>query len=270
MKEKIQIAIACGPNSGDFLELLVYTADKLSSGKYDIEYLIGCNHSDTPVDKIESIDSKNKIHIFKAEGKDMYSGNGASIAGAHADCLDMLLPKMTSKYGIICDVDVAFLAQDWDEKLVSSLSSSHIIIGSEYRASVIGGEHHKYQGFPAAFLIAFLVEPIQKLNISFSPKYQSVRVTEDNVHIYGGQIGRLCHLDTGCELPEKIIPAGYRGLTLRTVTYSMKGSSFTSNKNLGDEFLHHGEPIATHKGRSQSRAMISEWKDAVINWINAR
>ena len=267
MKDKIQFSVTCGPNSYDFLSLLIYSADKLSSGKYDIEYLIYCNHIETPVDKIKSIKSKYSIKIFQATEENTHHEKDFSVASAHGEGLDFLLSKMTSKYGVISDVDVAFLARDWDEKLISTLDDKNIIVGSEYRAS-LNGSCYKYQNFPAAFLIAFLVEPIQKLNISFVPKNEKIFVSSENIHIYGGPIGRVVNLDTGCELPEKIIPAGYTGLPLKTLCFGHPTAKFARSSDMGDEFVLNDEPIATHKGRSISRKIIDKWKDKVIAWVD--
>ena len=74
-------------------------------------------------------------------------------------------------------------------------------------------------------------------------------------------------LDTGHEIPEKVIPAGYRGVPLETVCHGLPNAVFTREQDLGDEFLLDGEPIATHKGRAWSRGINSTWKTKVIEWL---
>jgi len=273
MRDKIQFAITCGPRSEPFLELLLHSIEVTESGDFDLEYLIAVNNNAVDIDKLKSIESKHPKVFFIDPPEKMYNGLNEDLSRSHGRSLTELVSSMTAKYGVLCDVDVAFLAKDWDVKITNLLDSNNIIAGSTYRKSITNGEMHKYSNFPCVFMSIFLVEPIQKLQIDFTPTLEMKVVNKSNVHIYGrpkyDTYGwpRGVHLDTGHELPEKIIPAGYGGVPLETVCHGFPNSVFTKNQDLGDEFLLDGEPIATHKGRSWSRGFNPVWKKEVLKWL---
>ena len=275
MKDKIQFAITCGPRSEPFLELLIHSIEATESGEHDIEYLIAVNNNAVDIGHLKSIESKHPKVFFIDPPEKMYNGLNDDLSRSHGRSLTELVSSMTAKYGVICDVDVAFLAKDWDIKITNLLDSNNIIAGSTYRKSVRNGSIYKYSNFPCVFMSIFLVEPIQKLQIDFTPTLETKVVTESNLHIYGEPkfdisgppMARHVHLDTGHELPEKIIPAGYTGTPLETVCHGFPNSVFTKSQDLGDEFLLNGEPIATHKGRSWSRGFDPTWKKEALKWL---
>ena len=267
MKDKIQFAITCGPRSEPFLELLIHSIEATESGEHDIEYLIAVNNNAVDIDHLKSIESKHPKVFFIDPPEKMYNGLNDDLSRSHGRSLTELVSSMTAKYGVICDVDVAFLAKDWDIKITNLLDSNNIIAGSTYRKSVRNGSIYKYSNFPCVFMSIFLVEPIQKLEIDFTPTLETKVVTKSNLHIYGEPEGREVMLDTGHEIPEKVIPAGYSGVPLETVCHGLPNAVFTREQDLGDEFLLDGEPIATHKGRAWSRGINSTWKTKVIEWL---
>ncbi len=268
MKDKIQFAITCGPRSEPFLDLLIHSIEATESGQYDIEYLISVNNSAVDIDQLRSVESKHPKVFFINPPEKMYNGVQDDLGRAHGHALNDLVSNMTAKYGVICDVDVAFLTKDWDIKIINLLDSNNIIAGSTYRRSVKNGSIYKYSDFPCVFMSVFLVEPMQELGVSYVPSLNKVKVDSSNVHVYGKPEGREVMLDTGHEIPEKLIPAGYSGVPLQTVCHGFPNAVFTKEQDLGDEFLLNGEPMATHKGRTWSRGINSTWKTKVLEWLN--
>jgi hypothetical protein len=267
MRDKIQFAITCGPRSEPFLKLLLHSIEATESGDFDLEYLIAINNNAVDIEKIKRIESKHLKVLYISPPEQMYNGLNEDLSRSHGRSLDELVSGMTSKYGVICDVDVAFLSKNWDRKIVNLLSPNKIISGSTYRRSVRNGSIYKYSNFPCVFMSVFLVEQIQSLNISYVPTLEKLTVDDSNVHIYGEPSGREIMLDTGYQIPEKIISAGYSGIPLETVCHGFPNSVFTKHEDLGDEFLLNGEPIATHKGRAWSRGISSSWERKVLEWL---
>ena len=68
---------------------------------------------------------------------------------------------MSTRYGILVDSDVAFLAQNWDQKLLSHLDDKTIMIGSEYHPT-----DGKIVDFPNVISCAIDVERFKSLEIS--------------------------------------------------------------------------------------------------------
>jgi hypothetical protein len=266
MREKIQVGIACGKASESYVDFLLRTMKKTESGEHDFEIILGL--SDTSVD-VDKIISKDLYEYLVIEAFD----NDSSGSLGHGKCLDEIFKNMTSRIGMIVDVDVAFLAKGWDVKLLSCLDEECVIIGPEYRGD-------KYKGFPNVIFCMFLVSPFKDCEVSFVPAGK-IKVLEGDESFYGREVGDIIHLDVGWETSYKLRKAGYSGALLpfgASVDVNGKVVSkvppkFIEEGMRGDEYQLNGEPICTHVGRSSSRdfatnPIIKRWKEAVEKWVN--
>ena len=201
--EKIQIGIPCGRNSEKYARFLCDSIERTISKNREYEIIIGINQSG--VNKSELSQIKNSRIVTEIHNRDSSVGHGR--------CLDLILRNMNTRYGILVDSDVAFLAQNWDQKLLSYLDDKTIMIGSEYHPT-----DGKIVDFPNVISCAIDVERFKSLEISFIPSLNVLKASEKNASWFGVSVGQEIFLDTGCHLPEKIGPAGLKWKTMKIIT----------------------------------------------------
>lgn len=276
MKDKINILIPCaGHFSLVFLDLLTHSIDKLSSGEYDITYLIGINSEIPPKNYVEDFknllaDKINPSKIYTCENNDLFKNLPQEVSSTrHGKNLQGLLEYSNAKYSVICDVDTAVITKNWDKLLINELKDDKIIIGSHYRRSVATGKYAKYSNFPNQFFCLFKTKEFKSCVKTLIPTLKKVHVTNQNVNIYGPPVDRQILLDTFHNAPEFVIPAGYGSVCLESVCSQFESSIVTKKYDLaGDEFILNNKSIALHHGRSITSSMSKKWRKAVHNLID--
>lgn len=260
----LQIAIPCGPNSEYFANFLISTIESTISKKFNYRFLIGINKPGVNKKEI----TKN-YDVGKFDFIEDISPVTSSLG--HAHCLNLMLKNMNCKFGVFLDSDVAMLEKNWDELLIDRLNQKTIMVGSEY--------HHsdgKMISRPNVITCAFDVEIFKKLQLDFTPSLKTIVSTKESATYYGTSIGQVIMLDTGCEIMETIVKAGYQTETLRIVSPRYQ-DTLTDLKILdptqrGEEYHLNGRPISTHIGRSLSRSfnddpIVKNWKTSVEKWL---
>ena len=263
----LQIGIPCGPNSELFANFLIKSIYKTMSNDISYEIILGLNKPNVKIDLILN-DLKNSNIRFVKKYSSYTSSHG------HADCLNLILDNMTSKWGIFLDADVAVLTKNWEIQLIDQLVNKVAMVGSEY---------HKTDGKivdrPNVITCAFDIEIFKKLKIDFMPSMKTIEIDDFNQKIFGGRIGTKICLDTGCDMIEKLINEGYDTKTLKIISPRYSDThdqlKLLSINDRGEEYHLNGVPISTHIGRSLTRSfnddkVIMNWKHSVDEWLNGK
>jgi len=167
-------------NSSEFIELTLYALEKLTKNSYQV-FIIDNNSQIKDYKKLEKIVAKyDNVFIERNETPP----KGASMA--HGTSLNYLAKKVNTPYLSVLDADATWLRKNWDEIIINQMDDKVKVIGTQ-----APGE--KPQDFPLMFTILFETKIFKELNIDFRPKDPS-------------QLQ-----DTGFELREKYLNAGYQG-----------------------------------------------------------
>lgn len=172
-------------NDSDFIINTLYCLSKITKNPYTV--LIRDNNS-------RPAEYRNiRQAVKKYDNVVFYRANNFSLTGsvAHGTALNELVSKITTPYGVILDADCTFLRKSWDEILISKLDDRVKIVGTPAPKG-----SKKPQDFPLVFAMLFETETMKKLQIDFRSK--------DLEKIQ----------DTGWELREKYLRAGYQGKIL--------------------------------------------------------
>lgn len=108
---------------------------------------------------------------------------------AHGTALNDLVKRVKTPYLVILDADCCLLKKNWDEMLISKINEQVKAIGTMAPAS-------KHQDFPLMFAILLHSQTFFNLQIDFRPK----------------DLGQK--QDTGFEMREKYLKAGFSGLNI--------------------------------------------------------
>ena len=152
---KIDVMIACGRNSERYVDFLIKSIEKTSSGKFDFNFLLGVNDEDVDPAKLESIDTKFKKKIYDCK-------NSYTNSRGHGSTLDVLTGHLESEIGMVVDCDIAFLSKGWDAKFANLLSEKIVVVGCEY-------DGHKYMNFPNVVASMFKTQVIKDCKVSWMP-----------------------------------------------------------------------------------------------------
>lgn len=263
----LQIGIPCGPNSELFANFLLASLRRTITNSKKVEVIIGINKPNTQKDLI--IANIKNLNVRFVERHTSHK----SSAG-HADCLNLIIENMTSRWGIFLDADVAVLKKEWEIDLLNQLNNHVVMIGSEY---------HKHDGKmirrPNVITCAFDVDVFKKLNIDFMPSMKSILINENNQHIFGADTGSSIFMDTGCDMIESLITRGYetKVLDIASPRYSEthKDLKVLDLNQRGEEYHLNGVAISTHLGRSLTRnfnndPIVSNWTKKVEEWLNGQ
>lgn len=263
--EKIQIGIACGNNSELYVNFLMDTIKKTVDNVENIEFLLGVNKPSVNKELLQ----KNS-DVFDIKIIDAISPHQGSLG--HGFCLDELLKHMDSRYGMFIDCDVAFLENNWDEKLKDCLKNNIVVVGAD-----TDPVHFHYKKFPFTIMVMFLTDVIKEQNISFVPKLQDLHIDENNCHLFNETPGATIYLDTAWELPYKLKSSGYDGLPLPMISPRLDKEKivFMTEEMRGEEHHLNGVPVFTHVGRSSARnfvhdPIIQRWRQRVEEWFSER
>ncbi len=218
---KISILIV-NYNSSDFIELSLYALKKLS--KYPYKVLIGDNNS-------EKKDYENLISVSKKYNNVYIERYETDLIGsiAHGTALNTLTNKVDTPYFSVLDADATWLAYGWDELLINELNESVKAVGTQAPVK-------KNQHFPLMYAILFETKTFKSLNIDFRPQKD------------------IKGKDTGWELSEKYLKAGFKGKNLEYLnTRTYKKGPFQSII-AGEYYLNqdYNRIIASHFGRGSS------------------
>tara|TARA_R100001460_G_scaffold28089_1_gene56382 strand:- start:636 stop:1490 length:855 start_codon:yes stop_codon:yes gene_type:complete len=276
MKEKIQIGIPCGLNSEEYTRHLIDSIDKTASGVYDIEYLIGINHIKAQISFLETLLNKNKprfpYRIIASPNVFAKTSGTGWVSEGHGACLDMIMENMNSKYGMMVDADCAFLLKNWDQVLVSKITETNIIVGTEY-----GHDDYKYMKNANVITCFFDIEKVKSMKMSWKPELKHITIDESNTHVYHREIGETIFLDTGSELPKKLIENGFTSTYMILVSPRVKKYkdrlNFMTPDMRGEEYILDNKSIVSHVGRSSTRSfrhdpIIIKWKNRVSQWLS--
>jgi hypothetical protein len=166
-------------NSADFIKLSLYILSKITKYPYKI-YILDNGSGNTDYEKLKKICSEHKNIILERTKTDLKG----SIA--HGTALNYLVTKVDTPYFSILDADATWLKNNWDEILINRLNDEIKVIGTQPYGD-------KPKDFPLMFAILFETATFNSLNIDFRPKDVSQ------------------YQDTGHELREKYLSAGYKG-----------------------------------------------------------
>lgn len=210
-------------NSSEFIELALYSLEKLTKNKYKV---FMCDNGS------DSKDQKNLQRIVsKYPNVDLFFRQQSQFGSmGHGEALNILIEKVDTRYTVILDADATFLIKNWDEILLSELNTDTKIIGTQ---PVPGSK--KPSDFPLMFALLFETKVFKKLNIDMRPKEIAI-----------GQ-------DTGWEMREKFLKANFKSKLLYfRNTRTFKDGPFRDV--LCAEFYHQnfGQIFASHFGRGST------------------
>ncbi|MCF7866688.1 glycosyltransferase family 2 protein [Candidatus Woesearchaeota archaeon] len=200
--------------------MIDYSLKRLTKNKYNL-LINDAESNNADFTKIKKLAKRKNIILFN-----QIKNLKGSIA--HGTALNELAKKISSPYFCILDADAVWLKKNWDEILINELNNKVKVIGTQ-------PSKPKPQDFPLMYAILFETKTFKKLNIDFRPK------------------DIKAHLDTGHDLRDKYIKAGYKGevLEFRNTRHYKKGPF----KNLiCAEYYLPGEKriFASHFGRGSS------------------
>lgn len=229
MEEKITLCIVHF-NDTDFVLNTLYCLEKLTKNNYKV-FILDNSSEDKNYERLkERVKEYPNVFIWRRE-----TDLRGSIA--HGTALNDLVSKIDTPYGVILDADCTFLIKNWDEILINQLDDRIKIIGTQ-------ASGNKPKDFPLMLAVLFETETFKKLNIDFRPK----DLTKFQ--------------DTGWELREKYVRAGYEGKIIKMKsTRSYKEGPFR-NIICGEYYLDgYNHIFASHFGRGSSFGMAKYKKD---------
>ena len=210
-------------NSADFINLSLYALKKLTRNSYKV-FILDNDSKIKDYEKLKSYTSKYKnIYLERMDTK-------LTGSMAHGTALNELIKKVSTPYFSILDADATWLKKDWDEILINKITDRTKVIGTQ-------APLQKSQDFPLMFAILFETETFKKLAIDFRPK----DLTKNQ--------------DTGWEMREKYLSAGYQAINLtfkNTRTY--KNGPFKNLSTIGEFYLENNYKniFASHFGRGSN------------------
>ena len=161
--DKIQIGIACGSNSELYVNFLMETIKETANNTENIEFLLGINKSTVNKELLQKNSDAFNIKII-----DAISPHQGSLG--HGFCLDELLKHMDSKYGMFVDCDVAFLENNWDEKLKDCLKDNIAVVGAD-----TDPKHNHYKKFPFLKIFYVMIDQVIFHLFEFLSKERAAR-----------------------------------------------------------------------------------------------
>jgi hypothetical protein len=270
--DKIDIVTTCGVNSVDYAGFLAWSISETASNSERFRLLLGVNDASVDVDALCRAVDFMDFTIIDAVNDIEYS----SIS--HGMSLDVTFAHVSTEKFIICDVDVAFLAQDWDLLLEQQIDDhDNVAVGASYRWGYLEKNgHEKHHGFPNIYASMAVTKLVRDCGVSFMPDAQNktMVVTDENAQFCGLIPGQLLFCDTGWEFSYKLREAGHRGQELTVHTADSPDVKVLLAGQRGDEFHLGGIPIVTHIGRSFYRPLKHNsiaigWERCVRRWISS-
>lgn len=222
-------------NAVRFIGTILMSLEKLTVNDYSV---IICDNSMSR-DELQKFAKNPRVNLMFIKE----SGHGGI---GHGEALNALVERIDTPYGVFLESDAIFLKKGWDEIMIKELKGKTKIIGSPRPENPI-----QPTDFPSVFATMFDVKTFKSLGIDMKPK-----------DIYKGQ-------DTGWEMREKFLKAGYKGKTFETkVTRTFKEGPFKDVICM--ECYFNDELIASHFGRGSTLGMAKyckRWRIPVIKTI---
>ena len=218
MNERITVCIVHF-NDAEFVLTSLYCLKKLTKNSYKVLIL----------DNGSKIKNYNKLKQgIKVYPNVFLRRKETDLRGsmAHGTALNELVSKVDTPFFAILDADCTFLKKDWDEILIGEMNERVKAVGT--RAPL-----PKPQDFPLMFAILLETETFKSLNIDFRPNDLSK------------------NQDTGCEMRDKYIKAGFSGLNIeKKNTREYQDGPFATILGV-DEYYFKGDNdiFASHFGR---------------------
>jgi glycosyltransferase involved in cell wall biosynthesis len=192
-------------NSSDFIELSLYALKKLTRNSYDV-FILDNGSCLKDYEKLKIVCGKYKNVFIERRETDLRG------SVAHGTALDILFKKVKTPFFCVLDADATWLKTAWDEILIGEINDEIKIVGTQ-------APSHKQQDFPLMFAILVETKTFNLLDISFSPK---------NINI--GE-------DTGFEMREKYLSAGYKGLVIKMFNSKNRKNSHFSSLSVIEYYL---------------------------------
>jgi len=211
-------------NSASFVLNTLYCLKKITKNTYKV--LIMDNGSELEDFKKlnEGINKYSDVKLFRKEN---FNLRGSL---AHGTSLNELVKKVDTSFFSILDADATWLRKNWDEILIKELNHKLKVIGTQ-------ASGNKPKDFPLMFAILFETKTFNQLNIDFRP--------EDTTKL----------LDTGHDLKEKYLSAGYTGKVIEMKsTRTYKHGHFKKLIGVAEYYLNndYNHIFASHFGRGSS------------------
>jgi|GEM_PF-208485 len=214
-------------NSSDFLCLSLEAIHRLTLNPYKV---LICDNGSDPSDF-------QRIRYFCSFFTNVtLIARTQSSAGSmgHGEALNILAQFIDTPYGVVLDADCLPLMEGWDRFLIDQINDSTKIVGTPIARN--SPNNKKPVDFPLMFLCLFETAIFRRLSIDFRPK----------------DISR--QQDTGWELREKFLAAGFSGKNLwGENTRTWKNGPFQSN--ICDEYYTdqtRTRLICSHLGRGSN------------------
>lgn len=209
-------------NSADFIELSLFALEKLTKNNYKV-CIVDNNSKLDDYEKLKKITLKYKNVSLERSETELKGSM------AHGTALNHLVKKVDTPYFSILDADATWLIKNWDEILIKLMTDKVKVIGTQAPGD-------KPKDFPLMFAILFESKIFNKLNIDFRPQ----------------DLDKL--QDTGWELREKYLLAGYEGKTIEYFsTRVFKEGPFNSLIGIAEFYLNGYKNIfASHFGRGST------------------
>lgn len=166
-------------NSSDFVSVSLHALEKLTKNSYQV-FILDNNSQLRDYHQLQkTCASYQNVVLEKSE---------TTLRGseAHGAALNYLVGKVNTPYFCILDADATWLIKNWDEILIKELDGTTKIIGTQ-------APPPKDQTFPLMFAALFDTEAFLQLGVDFRP------------------IDIKTHQDTGYEMKQKYLQAGYSG-----------------------------------------------------------
>ncbi|MFA5173390.1 MAG: methyltransferase domain-containing protein [Candidatus Paceibacterota bacterium] len=219
-------------NSSSFIANSLFLLKKLTKNPYQI-FILDNNSKINDWQNLKKITAQ-KPYVFIERKETNLTGSMA-----HGTALNCLVEKVNTPYFSVLDADAIWLKKNWDEILLKEINEKIKVIGTQADSA------SKPQDFPLIYAAFFETETFKKLNIDFRPKDLEK------------------HEDTGCELREKYLSAGFKGKVLEMKnTRFYKNGPFHNLLGVGEYYLNNdfSFPFASHFGRGSTLGAAKFYK----------
>jgi len=208
-------------NSSQFVANTINCLDRITKNPYQI-FILDNNSKEKDYTNLKRVTSYFK-NIFLERTLTNLTGSQA-----HGTALNHLVKKVATPYFSILDADATWLRKNWDDILINKLNHKVKIIGTQADGPI------KPQDFPLIYACLIETKTFKNLKIDLCPS------------------NLLKHEDTGFDMRQKYLQAGYKGTVLKIEnTRFFKNGPFRRLTGIGEYYLNK-ELFASHFGRGSS------------------
>lgn len=203
----IDIICPLGLDGIEYAEFLYLTGESLKSGSHKIKWNVVS-------DKI-----KETPRGFKNLGQIVEVFTPAM---NHARCLILGIEKLKNSnadFVFFVDSDIAFLAKNWDVKLVDAMENHDVVGINRSNKNIKKGTLNRYTSFPLVTFMGFRKQLCQELSWEITPdKYKKKHKTyiagKRDAKICGVNVGTMLKKDTGWKIPYFFTEKGYTNVLI--------------------------------------------------------